>query len=90
MVDNNYDKSTITSKEDMLNWVKEEIKNIEFEIKQLEKEKLLIDVELKNTKNLAQRKVLIDDEKQIISDIEDLQFQLKGFNQYILNGKEEK
>ena len=90
MTDKKYDgPEIILSKEEMLKWVDGEIKDVESEIKKLEKEKSLIDVELKNTKNLAQRKVLIDDETQIISDLEDLQHQLKGLNEYKLNSKKE-
>jgi hypothetical protein len=77
------------SKKDMRILIKNEIQDVENEIKQLKKEHIIIDTELKNTKNLAHRKVLIDDEKQILNDIDDLKNQLKGLNQYVLNDKED-
>lgn len=73
------------SNTDMRILIKDEIQDAENEIKQLEKERIMIDTELKNNKNLEQRKVLIDDENQILNDIDDLKNQLKGLNQYLLH-----
>jgi len=89
MKDKNYEEMKNENKKDMRVLLEGEISDLQSEIKQLEKEKSIIDVELKNTKNLAQRKNLIDDEKQILNDLEDLQHQLKVLNQFILNYKEE-
>lgn len=82
-------KSDVISKKDMRIVIKNEIQDVENEIKQLKKEHIIVDTELKNTKNLAHRKVLIDDEKQILNDIDDLKNQLKGLNQCVLNDKED-